>query len=154
MFAYAFSSASVISKTSKRGLSFHSSVFLFFLTNFLLRLNSSTKANGRYHCCSLDPKRRKDSSATEKSVPDSVELPKGRELAAQATNTSLCKSSTTRQKTLVSLGTKSRSQSVVGTEEWKTKTVAAASELGKMLGNMRGAASTPRCLTEEDFVPR
>jgi len=39
------------------------------------------------------------------------------------------------QKTLVSLGTQSQEvKAVIGTEEWKTKTVAAASELGKMLG--------------------
>ena len=39
------------------------------------------------------------------------------------------------QKTLVSLGTQSQEvKAVVGSEEWKTKTVAAASELGKMLG--------------------
>jgi len=39
------------------------------------------------------------------------------------------------QKTLVSLGTQSQEvKAVIGSEEWKTKTVAAASELGKMLG--------------------
>ena len=39
------------------------------------------------------------------------------------------------QKTLVSLGTQSKElKDVIGFEEWKTKTVSAANELGKMLG--------------------
>ena len=46
-------------------------------------------------------KRRKGSSATEKSVPELLELPTGRELACtEATNTSLCKSSMTTRKRL------------------------------------------------------
>ena len=57
------------------------------------------------------------------------------------------------QKTLVSLGTQSQEvKAVVGSEEWKTKTVAAASELGKMLGKKCvDAASHLPCLIEEDF---
>ena len=82
---------------SPKPICFNYSLFFFFF--FKQQLNKSKRSWPR--SLAWRQKRRKDSSAIEKSVPDSLELPIGRELACtEATHTSLCKSSTTTRKRL------------------------------------------------------
>jgi hypothetical protein len=60
-----------ISKTSKKRFILSLFCFCLFFSlqiyPLLLRLNSSTKANGRYHCCSLDPERGEKTAAPPKN---------------------------------------------------------------------------------------
>ena len=119
---------------SPKPICFNYSLLLLLL---LLLNNSSTKANGRDHGRSLDAERGERQQRHRKirsRLTGTADRPR---ISVYRSNQHVFVQviDDDAQKTLVSLGTQSQEvKAVVGSEEWKTKTVAAASELGKMLG--------------------